>query len=489
MTWESATADAFRDPTSWRDGESVEEKSVFVGAHRRLDLVQKVRTKGEGAGLPEDEALSRILLGRSGGELTEVVATIQREQFQLMELPPDRTLVVQGGPGTGKTIIGLHRISVLLYRYTERLRPEDMLVITPADTLARYVRNVLPRLGRGSVRVAPISALERHGAGTPVPESGDLNAARDAEQVKGLPDLLRVIENEVSALPRIPKGGLSFRSSVVSEAEVASIIAAARERGSYADVRTRIHEALATRLGVDGSAERQTIVALFDQVAPDRSPRQLIAELLSSSKRLRASGEGILTPSQQAAIKHRRTNVRDVAWTLADLPLLDAADALLNGPLPRDQQYSHIVVDEAQDLSPMQLRMLLRRLNPEGGFTVLGDLAQATKGWANDSWTAHLRAGGIEINDDGVQQRDLVRVGLEDLVDLVGETVDRCVEVIQLRQDLPDQQAVMGAEPPGERVLERGQLLAQQPVRKIGQDLGVAGAGDEGVQHRPSGLA
>jgi hypothetical protein len=69
MSWESATADAFRDPASWRDGASVDAKSIFVGRHRRLDLVQRVRTQGDGAGLPEDDALAEILLGRSGSEL------------------------------------------------------------------------------------------------------------------------------------------------------------------------------------------------------------------------------------------------------------------------------------------------------------------------------------------------------------------------------------------------------------------------------------
>jgi DNA helicase IV len=404
MSWESATADAFRDPASWRDGESVQAKSIFVGGHRRLDLVQRVRTQGDGAGLPEDEALAEILLSRSGSELTEVVSTIQRSQFELMEAPFDEHLVIQGGPGTGKTIIGLHRISVLLYRHGERLRADDMLVITPTDTLARYVRHVLPGLGRGSVRVVSISGLERHGAGTPVPEPGDQQAAREAEQVKGLPGMLDVLRREVASLTRVPADGLEWGAKKLTPDEIRDIVAEqVTGGGTYTDIRSRIHQELASELGVASTDDRQTVTALFDQVAPDRSARQLVAELLSSAKRLRASGEGILTPAQQAAIKRRRTNVRDVAWTVADLPLLDAANQLLNGTLPRAGRFAHIVVDEAQDLSPMQLRMLVRRLAPGGAVTVLGDLAQATKGWANDSWALHLAAGGIEIDESGIR--------------------------------------------------------------------------------------
>jgi DNA helicase IV len=321
-----------------------------------------------------------------------------------MEAPLDEHLVIQGGPGTGKTIIGLHRISVLLYRHSERLSADDMLVITPTDTLARYVRHVLPGLGRGAVRVVSMSTLERHGAGTPVPEPGDQQAARDAEQAKGLPAMLDVLRREVASLTRVPADGLEWGTQRLTPDEIRAIVEQeSSEGGTYTDIRSRIHQELAARLGVGDSADRQTVTALFDQVAPDRSARQLVAELLSSAKRLRSSGDGILTPAQQAAIKRRRTNVRDVSWTVADLPLLDAADDLLNGPLPRAERFAHIVVDEAQDLSPMQLRMLVRRLAPSGAFTVLGDLAQATKGWANDSWALHLQAGGIEIDENGVR--------------------------------------------------------------------------------------
>lgn len=433
IVWESEQARAFHDPRGWSGGHVQRKVTIdgidrIVKAVKVVDLLEPVDEHGD---LPEDRALLELLDERRGSELTEVVATIRRDQFGLMELPADENLVVQGGPGTGKTIVGLHRVSVLLYR--TGLEADEILVVTPTDTLARYVQHVLPSLGRASVLVTPMSGLGRHGAGQPVAEAGDAAAARQSEAIKGRAELYEVLARDVRSLPRTPDD-LAFRGRSVSRAQILQLISRTRATSnSYSVLRRRIQEELSTRLDPEGTATRTDLQPVLDRVVPDRSPRQLVAELLSSRTRLERAAEGLLTPGEQGAIQRDRVNVADVPWTLADLPLLDAADDLLNGRLPSDQRYRHIVIDEAQDLSPMQLRMLRRRLDDDGAFTILGDLAQATKGWATESWSAHLEAGGIAVAAENLRELATgYRVPSEQL-----EYANRLLPVMDIRSEPP----------------------------------------------------
>ncbi|HVL82240.1 MAG TPA: ATP-binding domain-containing protein [Actinomycetota bacterium] len=340
-------------------------------------------------------------LGRARtGTMRDIVATIQAEQDEIIRAPLAGAVVVQGGPGTGKTAIGLHRAAFLLYEHRRRLERLGVLVLGPNPVFVRYVEQVLPSLGEAAVMqlaVADLSPWVRVRAGDD-PRT---------ERLKGDQRMAVVLRRALQARRRDPEGDLEMRFeghrfTLTAEAvreHVSTLIA----RGAiYRDARERLRDALvvdgyrayaeAVDEGVTAPFEEVSSAIrrdpsfrrLVDRVWPAASPEPLVDGLLTSPSRLSAAAAGVLSDEEMGLLRRPKARKGEpVRWTRADRPLLDEARALIEGPPDR---YGHVVVDEAQDLSPMQLRMVARRC-PHGSATILGDLGQASGVWAHDDWT------------------------------------------------------------------------------------------------------
>ena len=351
------------------------------------------------------------------GEMRDIVATIAAEQDEVIRAPLETCLVVQGGPGTGKTAVGLHRAAFLLYEHRRKLDVDGMLVIGPNPIFLRYIAQVLPSLGETAARQ---TTLERLLAGTAYRATG--TDGDHAAAVKGDARLARVVARAVAGARRPPEedlavatawGGVTVTAAALGAAlhEVAArgvphnVGRTAFRRQAARLVRTQLvrrrgDEAVpADELDTDLRRNRAWIRAL-DRAWPALTAPGAVRRLLTNRVALAEAADGLLGPDEQAAVLRRPARkVSDEPWTVADLALLDEAEAAIAGP-PRS--YGHIVVDEAQDLSAMGLRALARR-SPAASMTVLGDLAQATAPGAQESWDeaiAHLGAPSTATRAD-----------------------------------------------------------------------------------------
>jgi DNA helicase IV len=353
-------------------------------------------------GIP-DPLLAELERERTG-DMRDIVATIAAEQDLVIRAPLDTCLVVQGGPGTGKTAVGLHRAAFLLYEHRRQLDAEGVLVIGPNPIFLRYIAQVLPSLGETAARQ---TTLDRLLAGT----AYRLTGADDdlAAELKGDRRMAGVISQAVGGTIRDPDDDLAvttaWGTARLGREAVAEVVSSVRARGVPHNVgraalrtqmarlvradllRRRGHEVVTSEaVGADLRANRDWSRAL-DRLWPQLSAPALVRRVLTNRSALAAAAAGTMTDVEQAAVRRPPTRrLADEPWTAADLALLDEAEAAISGP-PRD--YGHIVVDEAQDLSAMGLRALARR-SRGASMTVLGDLAQATAPAAQESWEAAI---------------------------------------------------------------------------------------------------
>ena len=354
--------------------------------------------------------LTALERGRTG-TLGDIVATIQAEQDEIIRSPQAGVLVVQGGPGTGKTVVALHRAAYLLYTYRFPLEDQGVLVIGPNRIFLRYIERVLPSLGEAGVEQVILADL--------VPDvrwagPGDPADTALAARVKGDARMSDVIDKAVHDRQRPLRQELRvpFRTGYVrlSAGDSARIVRAARRRfrrhnAGRRFVEAEVFAALAsswrgepTATSGDVRSALRThpdIRAALDRMWPILTPAQLLHDLFGSEALLRLAGGGVLSDDELAALHRRRAeHVDDVRWTAADVALLDDAREVLGPRIGRSgksddadeiRTYGHIVVDEVQDLTPMQLKMATRR-SLNGSMTVVGDLAQATGPLAPSSW-------------------------------------------------------------------------------------------------------
>jgi DNA helicase IV len=321
--------------------------------------------------------------------MRDIVATIQSDQYRLITAEPDGALVVQGGPGTGKTAVGLHRASWLLYTHRERLR--RVLVVGPNPTFMDYVSHVLPTLGEEAVEQRAVTELLD---GIEVGREEETDVAL----LKGDPRLREVVARavEVAVVPA-PEELVTLVDGVyirVRERDVAALLeealdagaplGLARERFRMAVLR-RFYERYGELLGpralrsfddLERALRRGGFLTRWlDRVLPLPQPEKLVARLLTSPAALEAASEGVLEADERKLLlRDRPRRMSDLTWSDQDVALLDEARTLIAGA-PRS--YGHVIVDEAQDLSPMQLLAISRRA-VDGSLTILGDVAQAT---------------------------------------------------------------------------------------------------------------
>lgn len=401
VNWQAPAARPFYVATP-ADPHNVVLRRRFRTEGRRLLDVSDERLDGSGSVAGGDFLLDELERSREP-RMRDIVATIQTDQYRLITRESEPPLVVQGGPGTGKTAVGLHRASYLLYAQRERLR--RVLVIGPNPTFMEYVSHVLPTLGEESVEQRAVGELV----------DGLAVAATDPPEVarlKGDARLAEVIARAAATAATAHPEELVVRMEGeyvgVREREVAALLddvreelgltAHARERFRM-DMLRRFYEDYGTRLGglawrdfaeVERALRAKGFLGRWlDRVWPTVAPEALVRSLLTSRARLAEAAEGILDEREQRLLARSRSGF---GWSDGDVPLVDEAQALVAEP-PR--RFGHVIVDEAQDLTPMQLRMVARRASG-GSVSILGDIAQATGPVPHGSWAevlAHLPDG------------------------------------------------------------------------------------------------
>ena len=389
VNWQAPAARPFYTATP-QDPHGVQQRRRFRSEGRRLLDISDESLDGSAVeGASVSDFLLEELERRRDVRMRDIVATIQSDQYRLITADPEGALVVQGGPGTGKTAVGLHRASWLLYTHRDRLR--RVLVVGPNPTFMDYVSHVLPTLGEEAVEQRAVTELLD---GIEVGRDEETDVAR----LKGDPRLREVVARAVEiALVPTPEelvtlvDGTYVRvrerdvAALLEEAlEVGDPLGLARERFRMAVLRRfyerygelfgpralRSFDDLERALGRGGYLTRW-----LNRVLPLPQPQKLVSRLLTSPAALEAASEGVLDDDERKLLlRDRPRRVADLRWSDQDVPLLDEARTLLDGA-PR--AYGHVIVDEAQDLSPMQLLAISRRA-VDGSLTILGDVAQAT---------------------------------------------------------------------------------------------------------------
>jgi DNA helicase IV len=361
--------------------------------------------RGEQLGLTSHLLLEEIERPRVG-PMRDIVATIQPDQDEFVRADLDTSMCIQGGPGTGKTAVGLHRAAYLLYTYPDRLRRSGVLVVGPNNAFLHYIGQVLPSLGEGGITQNTVLGLLAR-----TPHAADPAALAVLKGDARMADVLRRAVLSYVAKPaedvvaivgtrRFRVGAHHLRRYVDDARRALGTglrwsVARERLRTQVAeDVRRQREDAGGAPTDAETArvARSQAVRDWVDEVWPELSATALLARLYAEPEFLGRCSRSTLTDEDRAAL-HRPApkSVKSAKWTPADVVLLDELDAILHGT----QTFVHAVVDEAQDLSPMQCRAIARRC-PLGSVTVLGDLAQATTPWAPGSWEATLQHLGHE---------------------------------------------------------------------------------------------
>lgn len=400
LDWRAPVSRAFYQASA-RDPQGVRIRRRFGFAGGELTSFEDERLdQGEELGTTSKILIEEIERPRVG-PMRDIVATIQPEQDELVRADLDTSICVQGAPGTGKTAVGLHRAAYLLYLHRERLRRTGVLILGPNPAFLGYISAVLPALGELEVRQVTLEGLIGR-----VPVSG--GDPVEAEVVKHDPRMATVLRRALwsrlgradSAIQvsdgayrwRIDPGVLTRLVDDTRREDPAYLLGRERVRARVVGLLQRQAE---TRSGESPGEPWQRrmgrakpVVEFLDACWPAVTPQSLVFELLSDAEALARAAEGILTEAECQALRwpRRFRSVKSVRWSSADLVLLDEAAGLLE----REPSLHHIVIDEAQDLSPMQCRAIARRTT-HGSITLLGDLAQGTAPWSATDWAESLR--------------------------------------------------------------------------------------------------
>jgi DNA helicase IV len=414
------------------------------------------------ATLSGEAALIAAVSAARTGRMADVVATIQAEQDRVIRSELTGVLVVQGGPGTGKTVAALHRAAYLLYTHRRTLERRGVLVIGPNATFLRYISQVLPSLGETDVVL--------HTLGDLFPGVQATDTRDPAVVVKGDERMVRVMQQAVRDRQRVPGEDLLVNADGVRIPLRRDAVLRARDRarGSrkphnvarklfITELLGELARAEATVLGRQFDDEdlpyvrerlwaEPGVIDALDALWPLLTPKKLLSELLGSAKAIRSAAGAALSPEERTLLSRQGSPAR---WTVADVPLLDEAAELLgvddsaakaarreleraqrleaqyaqevldvtgvadlgmvdaetlaawnrdNGPAlstaeraaaDRSWAYGHVIIDEAQELSAMAWRMVLRR-NPARSMTVVGDVAQTGSPAGARSWKQML---------------------------------------------------------------------------------------------------
>ncbi|MEI7593405.1 MAG: hypothetical protein WCK41_09325 [Actinomycetes bacterium] len=370
------------------------------------EALEGLSRDGNGSRISGHGALMNALETARSGKLGDIVATIQGEQDEIIRAEMAGVLVVQGGPGTGKTVVALHRAAYLLYTYRFPLEGQGVLVVGPNRLFLGYIEQVLPSLGEAGVELAVLADLidgvrvQGRDTGMTARVKGDLRMASVLR--RALRDRQRALRSDLV----VGFGLINLRMTVD---ESAHIVSEARRRFRKHNAGRRFVEgelfrvlASSAREDLSAATVRERLRATVDVrealewMWPMLTPAQFLHDFFGSTALLKHAGGSALRADEITALfRSRSDSIDSIMWTNDDVPLLDEARALL-GPKPKSKRrptddhddvrtYGHIVIDEAQDLSPMQLRVLNRR-SLNGSMTIVGDIAQSTGEWAHRNW-------------------------------------------------------------------------------------------------------
>ncbi|MFV0633226.1 HelD family protein [Demequina sp.] len=457
--WRAPAAQAFYSATAANPGGVVNRRHLTTRGRTVVAVeddvldVERLREAGLEDSLAGEGALLAALGARRTGRMGDIVATIQAEQDDVIRAPMAGALVVQGGPGTGKTAVALHRAAFLLYHHREQLERRGVLLIGPSKEFLRYIDHVLPSLGETGAVSTTLAGLVRGTAITGV-------EADAVASIKGRTEMAQVIRAAVRERQRAPRRDqevrIDGRTVVIRRADVKDAQARARRDGKpHNEARNAFAKDMIGRLTTQLMEQLETHLDAEDRVELERdvrdsktirialnlcwlpvSPEQLLRDLFSKAHLLDHAA-----PFLSRRERDRLLRPASAPFTEADVPLLDEAAELLGdmpGGAPRSRgdeaseeeiayardvldtfggggmvtaeslaarmkggqsrltvaerairdrtwTYGHVVVDEAQELSPMAWRMLLRRC-PTRSFTIVGDVAQVASAAGTRWW-------------------------------------------------------------------------------------------------------
>lgn len=342
------------------------------------------------------------------GPMRDIVSTIQPEQDEIVRSDVAVSVCVQGAPGTGKTAVGLHRAAWLLYSFRERLDRSGVLVVGPNRAFLDHIGAVLPSLGEVRVGHATIETLLGHGR-VRADEPADVATLKGDARLAAV--LHRAVWSHVARPTEalvVPRGVRKWRVPAYEVREILGELAARGVR--YSAARELLPQRLAHHVLLemersgeapddrvqDAVAKSPAVKKYVATVWPSLDPQGVLHRLLSDADALRdAAGEDLTAEEQAMLLWDKPARTKGAArWSRADMALLDEVDDVLR----RVPSLGHVVLDEAQDLSPMQLRAVGRRAST-GSVTVLGDIAQGTTPWATGSWDDAMRHLGKDTHD------------------------------------------------------------------------------------------
>ncbi len=329
------------------------------------------------------------------GPMRDIVSTIQPEQDEIVRSDLGTSICVQGAPGTGKTAVGLHRAAWLLYSFRSQLDRSGVLVVGPNRAFLDHIGAVLPSLGEVRVRHATIDSLLDHGTVRAQDPTGTAVLKGDARLAEVLRRAVWSRVGRAEDALVVPRGVRKWR---VPGHEIRDVVDALLARGvRYSAARDLLPQRLAHHVLLqmersgdspddrvqDTIARSAPVTTYVRSLWPALDPAAVLFRLLSDAEALAEAADGVLTTQEQRTLlwDSPPRSKGAARWTRADMALLDEVADLLD----RTPSLGHVVLDEAQDLSPLQLRAVGRRAST-GSLTVLGDIAQGTTPWATESW-------------------------------------------------------------------------------------------------------
>ena len=356
-----------------------------------------------------DAVLDELEKG-SSGSLKDIIKTIHASQYDIISSKRGGLHVIQGAPGTGKTVVGVHKASWLLFPGNDdQLKADKVLILGPNAAFIRYIEDLVPSLGDEKITHKDLSKLGPNISVT-------VNESFEVAKLKGSLRMKKLLIKAVKDRLRIPDEDINFtvpgqsQNIKISFESINERINELRtEKHNYMSGRSafriwllnEINDILQGGKGIRKLVSRNSafikesdVDSLTEKIWPSVSAVNLIRDLYSSQSRLlNAAKDSDFLVNELVQLEKKSTAQND-GWSISDIALIDYVDTLLNG---QKEIYDYIIVDEAQDLTPMQIESIKKR-SSNGDILLMGDLAQATGVWLYSSWQQLVDLLGTTIS-------------------------------------------------------------------------------------------